>query len=55
MPRPTNKTELLTSSQKNFDLLFHFIESRSESEQMKEFPPGTMNRNIRDVFTHLYH
>ncbi|MBK9568077.1 MAG: ClbS/DfsB family four-helix bundle protein [Saprospiraceae bacterium] len=22
---------------------------------MKEFPLGTMNRNIRDVFAHLYH
>lgn len=55
MPRPTNKTELLTLSQKNYDQLNHFIESRAEAEQMKEFPPGTMNRNIRDVLAHLYH
>ena len=55
MPRPTNKTELLTLSQKNFDLLIHFVENLSEDDQMKEFPAGTMNRSNRDVLAHLYH
>lgn len=55
MPRPTDKTSLLNLSQKNFDLLFDFINKLSESEQVVEFPQGTMNRNIRDVLGHLYH
>ncbi len=55
MPRPTDKNTLLEFSQKNFDLLLKYINSRSEPEQMNEFPTGTMNRNIRDVLAHLYH
>jgi hypothetical protein len=55
MPRPTNKATLLELSQKNFDMLFDFIDKHSEADQNKEFPLGTMNRNIRDVLGHLYH
>lgn len=55
MSRPTNKNELLSLSQKNFELLLQFIDALPESEKVKEFPPGTMNRNIRDVLAHLYH
>lgn len=55
MARPTDKAALLAKSQQNFDLLFDFIENRNESEQNKTFPPGTMNRNIRDVLGHLHH
>jgi len=55
MARPTNKTELLDLSRKNFELLMDFIGSISEKDQNSEFPKGTMNRNIRDVLMHLHH
>lgn len=55
MPRPKNKTELLDLSKRNFDSLTGLIESMSREEQHKEFPAGTMNRNIRDVLMHLHH
>ncbi|WP_243414766.1 ClbS/DfsB family four-helix bundle protein [Flagellimonas aquimarina] len=32
-----------------------FIDSFSTTEQNKDFPKGTMNRNIRDVLGHLHH
>ncbi|MBK8847335.1 MAG: ClbS/DfsB family four-helix bundle protein [Bacteroidetes bacterium] len=55
MPRPTNKLELLSLSEKNFKALNNLVDSFSVAEQNKEFPKGTMNRNIRDVLAHLYH
>ena len=55
MARPKTKEELLTLSETNFDLLFRFIEALSPEEREGEFPPGTMNRNIRDVLMHLHH
>tara|TARA_R110000850_G_scaffold67896_1_gene151862 strand:- start:664 stop:1161 length:498 start_codon:yes stop_codon:yes gene_type:complete len=54
MPRPKTKTELLNLSEQNFNKLFDFLESFSESDQQREFPQGTMNRNIRDVLAHLH-
>jgi len=55
MARPKNKTALLDLSQENFAKLNAFIEQLSPALQNQEFPPGTMNRNIRDVLTHLHH
>jgi hypothetical protein len=55
MPRPTSKKDLLTLSHKNFKDINDFVDSVSESDRGKEFPPGTMNRNIRDVLAHLHH
>lgn len=55
MARPKSKPELLELSSKNFQKLFDFIEQKSKEEQLKEFPNGTMNRNIRDVLVHLHH
>ena len=55
MSRPKNKIELLDLSKKNFESLLEFIENLSQDEQNKEFPLGTMNRNIRDVLMHLHH
>lgn len=55
MPRPKTKTELLNLSQQNFNKLIDLVESFTETEQQKEFPKGTMNRNIRDVLAHLHH
>lgn len=55
MPRPKTKTELLDLSEANFNRLMDFIEKMDDSKQAGEFPPGTMNRNIRDVLMHLHH
>lgn len=54
MPRPKTKIELLDLGQKNFQKLNDFIDSFSEKEQNENFSEGTMNRNIRDVLTHLH-
>lgn len=55
MPRPVNKTELLTVCQQRYEALMSYIDSLSSTDKNKEFPPGTLNRNIRDVLAHLYH
>ena len=55
MPRPTSTKDLLTLSHKNFKDINDFVDSVSESDRGKEFPKGTMNRNIRDVLAHLHH
>ncbi len=55
MPKPQSKTELLDLSQKNYETLMALVNSYSEEEVHKEFPQGTMNRNIRDVLAHLHH
>jgi hypothetical protein len=55
MSRPTDRITLLAMSQINYKKLILFILELSDSQQQKDFPPGTMNRNIRDVLGHLYH
>ncbi len=55
MARPKSKPELLKLSNENFKKLNDFIEQKNKEEQNKEFPKGTMNRNIRDVLAHLHH
>ncbi len=55
MTRPKNKAELLELSEKNFSNLMEFVEQKSIEEQNRDFPEGTMNRNIRDVLMHLHH
>ncbi len=55
MARPKTKSELLIASKENFNKLNAIIDQLSEAEQQKEFPEGTMNRNIRDVLGHLHH
>jgi hypothetical protein len=55
MSRPTNKKELLELSQKNLNMLNDYVDSLSGADKNKEFLKGTMNRNIRDVLTHLHH
>lgn len=54
MPRPKSKQELLDLSRKNFNKLNDFIDALDPTERDLEFPPGTMNRNIRDVLAHLH-
>ncbi len=55
MARPKTKSELLNLSEQSFNKLIDFIENMDVEEQHKEFPHGTMNRNIRDVLMHLHH
>ena len=55
MARPKTKSELLHMSQGNFKKLNDFINQKSKEDQLKDFPKGTMNRNIRDVLAHLHH
>ncbi|NAS32431.1 ClbS/DfsB family four-helix bundle protein [Flavobacteriaceae bacterium R38] len=55
MPRPKSKEELIALSQSNFEKLNKMIISYSDEELKKEFPEGTMNRNIRDILSHLHH
>jgi hypothetical protein len=55
MARPKTKEELIELSNKNYTKLNDFIDSLSHEEQNKDFPKGTMNRNIRDVLAHLHH
>lgn len=55
MAVPKTKNELLQQSRDNYRKLIEFIDYYSEEEKLSEFPPGTMNRNIRDVVGHLHH
>ena len=55
MPKPKSKQELIESSQSNYEKLMNLVNSFSENEVNKEFPKGTLNRNIRDVLAHLHH
>lgn len=55
MARPKTKEELIELSNKNFKKLTDFVGSFALEEQLLEFPKGTLNRNIRDVFAHLHH
>jgi len=54
MSRPVNKEELLKASRTKFDDLNAIIQSLTEKDREKQFPEGTMNRNIRDVLGHLH-
>ena len=54
MPRPQTKNDLLELAAKNYDKLFAFIDGLSSEEQQKEFPQGTLNRNISDVLAHMH-
>ena len=55
MSRPRTKAALIHLSNENFKKLNDFTNNLSSTEQNKEFPIGTMNRNVRDVMAHLHH
>lgn len=55
MSKPTTKEELLYQSQNTFDKLLNYINNLTLEEQEKEFPLGSLNRNIRDLLAHLHH
>lgn len=54
MPRPKNKEELLTISEKQFVTLWKQIHLFTEEEQEMLFTFEDRDKNIRDVLTHLY-
>jgi hypothetical protein len=55
MPRPKTKKELVEFGKANYRSLLNFIRSVPREELENEFPPGYLNRNIRDVLAHLHH
>lgn len=55
MQEPTTKTELIELSQNNYKKLIDLVNSYSKEEVEREFPAGTLNRNVRDVLAHLHH
>lgn len=55
MARPATKVELEAACAQTFEKLTAFIDSLPAAQQAGEFPPGTLNRNIRDVLAHLHH
>jgi len=54
MPKPKSKKELLELSKLNYKRLLELVNSYSKSDVKKEFPAGTLNRNIKDVLAHLH-
>jgi hypothetical protein len=55
MPRPKSKTELEELSSKNFERLSEILKTYSAEQLTKEFPQQYLNRNVRDVLSHLHH
>lgn len=55
MPRPKTKKELVELGKANYRNLMNFIRELPREELENEFPPGYLNRNIRDVLAHLHH
>ena len=53
MPKPKSKKDLLDLSQAKYNELISLVESYSKEELEKDFPKGSLNRNIRDVLAHL--
>jgi len=54
MPKPTNKSELLTQSRENYEALISLLKSLPQEKLESDFPKGTLNRNVRDVVIHLH-
>lgn len=55
MPKPKNKESLQNGSREQFNRLIQLIDALSIDDQKKAFPQGTLNRNIRDVLSHVHH
>ena len=55
MPRPTNRNDLLAASAQRFTELKARIAAMSPAQREREFRPGTMNWNVRDVLGHVHH
>ncbi len=54
MARPKTKSELLELGQRNYHKLLELIDSFSSEELNAAFPNEYLNKNPRDVLTHLH-
>jgi len=54
MARPTTKEQLLKASEDNFNKIFNLVNSMTKEQQQQSFSFEDRDRNIRDVFIHLY-
>jgi hypothetical protein len=57
MPRPTNKNELLTLSEQNFNKLLEFIDALPDANKNKTYDANELNdrdKTISDVICHLH-
>jgi hypothetical protein len=57
MPRPTNKKELLTLSEQNFNKLLEFIDALPDEYKNKSYDANELNdrdKTISDVICHLH-
>lgn len=54
MPRPSNKSELVSLAETNFEKLFKLIDSLGSEGQSQTFSFEDRDRNVRDVLVHLY-
>lgn len=55
MPKPKTSPELSRQAAESFGKLTELVDSLDSTVAAVEFPPGTLNRNVRDVLMHLYH
>jgi hypothetical protein len=55
MARPKNKAELVDLAQKNYTKLITLVENFSVEQQHENFSELFLNKNIRDVLTHVHH
>ncbi len=55
MPRPISKTGLIEQGEGNYQELLKLINALSDKQLHAKFPDNYLNRNIRDVLTHLHH
>lgn len=54
MARPKSKDELIELSNLNYNKLMDLVMQYTKEERNREFPKGTLNRNITDVLAHLH-
>lgn len=55
MSKPKSKQELLDQSQGQYERLIQFIDALPKSDKNKTFSKDSLNKNIRDIVTHLHH
>jgi len=54
MPRPTNKQDLITAAQTQYDKLWAFVDAMTPEEQALAFAFEDRDKNLRDVLVHLH-
>lgn len=54
MPRPSNKSELLSQNESEYARLISLMDSLTNAELQQDFPFAHRDRNVRDVVVHLF-